>query len=239
MVAACSAKPAAPATPAEAAVANTVERDEETAANPYEVHALAGPFASVDAFCPPVELQRCDSFGSIADVANKPVPAPFEEVMYLAVGGTSKVLCHLAVVVDGQWYVHEHAQKCDFIDGHAMSVVGIEWVHGEALLAESTQLAFTFRADEMYTAGEDDERFVKATRTAMILCGVGQSGTPSCTEEIIVSKRWSHEPMPRVDGPTVQGAFDVDLSYDGSVMTVHTDAEELSPRVGDHTIVFP
>jgi hypothetical protein len=223
-------------------VANSAGGDREAvpATAPLQVAALRGPFGTVSAFCETTEDRSCAPF-DVELPQSKPVSAPFDDAVYLAVGVEGFSDCYLGMRVDSQWYFRTVAESCKYEDSRSlMEVVGAT-LYSEALLSSGTQLVLEYTIEETFSNMDNDGIHREGRRTAMILCGVGPSGVPTCADELVIDSSWSETPVDAVVGgpKTTTGSWGVDIDFNGDMLTVVSEAEGAADRVGDHTLVFP
>jgi len=217
------------------------------AADPIELHALAGPFESLDAYCAastkrgePCHLDR----GWTDDAQADPPGAapPFRGARLFATGGTvaagAVLRCQLALATPRGWFVDEAEGICDGRPGPSSSVATraaeARWIadRGAPVLRVEVTRTLTLRAKQGRRAAVR-ERVLVSERRWLILCGVGAGGVPRCTGEVLIGCTDEHEP-PR----------DFPWTFTNGVLTLtgrDADAEcEIGLRspIGRHRLAF-
>ena len=197
---------------------------------------LGGPYASPSAVCSAIASDRetCDTGSEVEFVPG----APFKGWMMPDthdVEDDQSRLTHLLLRVERGWYLLHGLTFSE----QTFSERGIEpmrIVHERLLVRHWEET--TIRADN----GEGSMAYFRVSRLEYLtICGVGKSGTPSCTPSLVTKAEFDEEHATRDE---YQPSFHIDLKDQNTVVlrayqTHDATAEQLAPFVGTHTLKFP
>jgi len=223
--------------------------------DPYLPAPLAGPFASIDAYCKTLPAKRTTPYEGTSDCkcydipdASRKVAAPFEKVTFFRRGcdlsqnddGEAQYgffEYKLAVKVASGWFVETLGDQ--FLIGHGGEMFKIDSVKAPALTS-APSVAVSYRIQGSYShkiqANDWD-------RTELVLIGIGASGNPSGTPPILLKKLETNEY--ENSGPIRAYDIALDLAWGADTLTVTAkksaglDAATSGDLIGVHRIAFP
>ena len=243
---ACGPKPAADITPDPVTHPNVIANDDgDTSAvvvpkRPLAMHELVGPFTTVEQFCDTTPDRECEPYGP----AVKSVSVPYHDAVVLMAGAYGSRECILGLLLDSGWFFRSETEGCGYSDNRSSVDMTQATIRSEALLARGQQVVFEYGIDEVYSNLDNDGRHYEGHTTGLVVCGVGPSGRPSCSDDLTVGITWTDEPL---DGPpggptSTSGAWSLDVEYVGDAIVVTRGAgatAEAADRIGQHVLVFP
>lgn len=255
---------------------NDTVRDRLAALDPAAVVAydvftpvpLAGPFATLKAFCAghktiDGDTHPCDPDAPLsADVYDGPTAiargqAPILEARILWAPGApglsleAEVLIHLAIRTDQGWFVSQPV-----VDIYNPGAFGIHAsLKATALeLADlvaggAPELRYRFTLDH-YDSDMGINEYEQDIDTSLVLCGIGASGKPSCTGAILLESMSERDVLfPDQDEPGMKHdglhserfALTAAISPDGRIDLTSTDPvpDRARPLLGSHPLAFP
>ncbi|HTR51861.1 MAG TPA: tetratricopeptide repeat protein [Kofleriaceae bacterium] len=222
--------------------------------DPYRPAPLAGPFASIAAYCKSLPATHTDYEGT-SDCACYDVPdgsrklaAPFANVTLFrrgcgygendegeAEGGYFEY--KLAVQVASGWFFATLGDN--FLIGHGGETFKVDSVKAPALAsAPSFAISYRIKGSYSHTIQANDW-----DRTELVLVGVGASGKPSGTPPILRKKLEIDEYED--SGPLKNVDIALDLAWGTDTLTVTAkrstglDAKTSGDLIGSHRIAFP
>jgi tetratricopeptide (TPR) repeat protein len=167
---------------------------------------LVGPFPTLEAYCAAVAQaepeEPCRT--SADDVPTLPkvtLEKPYQQLAMLQTGFAQS--CSLAIRTAAGWFVHEEFAECRLMGSRWDRSVSFDSVTlREVVAGGSKELILEMQTDETFNDtppdAKDDEMVISTEHTrGLLICGVGASGKPSCTPEVVVE--WAHDE----DNPSV------------------------------------
>lgn len=174
-----------------------IETESGTAGEAVGTDRLLGPHDSIEAFCSSIP-DRCTEEGA-GWVGTLPGEGVFGGAALIAVereagDGRRELLCSVAVRTSDGWFVEGDAAPCGVFDECDTTVIKVEKLEWIADVGR-TLLAVEYR-DEIVTSCPDSTEektgktysFEPAVSEVRVLriCGMGSSGVPSCSDEIVI-----------------------------------------------------
>ncbi len=222
---------------------------------------LRGPFASLDLYCKAVtaaaqeEGAWCaaeprEETGVVALSSPKP---PWLAAKVIASGDDLGADCHLAVQTKVGWFVLEGFAQCENMGTQRMDVEVKEIAAVDLVAGDPLELRLRVVAGSHHNGWDDhDRREIEwDSNDWFTVCGIGASGVPSCTPEIVTNSETGvdhEEDEPNPDaGPLpanehTQVTLDVSFTKDGAV-TIKGDEKQLQGEakklLGTHKLRFP
>jgi hypothetical protein len=218
----------------------------DPAARPDELVApapLDGPHASLAAFCAAhAEAEPgapCDPASALTPQLPPVALAPPYRELALLITGFDET-CSLALRTAEGWFVHEGFTECKLMGGRwdrdvtfpAAALRDVVPGGAPALVVEILSEE-TFN-DTPADAADDDMELISTTSRTLMVCGLGRSGRPSCTQPVLLA--WSGDRRPAVAFTATfeAGALVLRLAQGGTAAT-----PELAGRLGRHPLRFP
>jgi Tetratricopeptide repeat len=208
---------------------------------PIAPAALAGPYPSLDAYCAAFTKEQDEP--CVLDRASAPklpelkLEAPYRELAVLLTGYDQH--CTLAIRTGAGWFIDEYVTECREMGGHWERFVDVEAAALRDLVAGGAkELTLELETSEWFNEtpedAADDEMVVTNEKSRwLMVCGVGASGTPSCTPTVLVS--WSRDEN---EGFALEPRFD-----DGAVvLRVKQGGSHVEGSIGvlgKHPLRFP
>lgn len=227
------------------------------AARPLAVASMAGPFATIDAYCataideqrardpeePEVECWAVNPDDERAELMpDAALPAgptalapPFRTAVFVAVGFNGPT-CAIAVETDGGWYGATLGSACGHRDSRSSSHLELlELAVRDLLPGGAPELMVRLREAERYADLDGDGGRSTIESETLRVCGVGPSGRPSCVEPIEVVR---HETtVPGASGGRLPGNVQWERTVDYRADSIVLRGGP-ADRSGRHPIVF-
>jgi hypothetical protein len=163
--------------------------------DPYPVRPLVGPFKSIAAYCAskdpidePGYKTECDTSKdwSRSLKLKKPAP-PFDDARVFVVEGLD-AHCQLGIRTNKDWYIFEEAVRC--LGERAKST--LEQDVYSLSVDDEQRLLVKIRYEQSLEA-YSPEQFERTKWEEWLICGIGPSGKPSCTDVPIAGTWEDHE----------------------------------------------
>ncbi len=216
------------------------------ALDPYKPVPLAGPFASIEAYCktlPAIDGFDADHCGCGPDKTDKPaaLAAPYQQMQWFsnhcAQSDTLYGDYKLGVKLATGWYVAsvDHAD----VGHHCMSG---GYAFDAAKPLSGNQVLVSYVDDAQCTNGSGDTNW---SETRQIIVGIGASKIPAATTPLLRKhhQTYAADYNPNHAKTTVDVALDYAWAADGtftvSGKTLGIDPAEAGNLLGKHALTFP
>lgn len=216
-----------------------------------EAEKLAGPFASIAAYCK--QLRRddpdepCDGGENPFADTKLPKAPPWKAVRVFVAG--YEEACNLAVQTDAGWWVAEGFAECKLMGGRwDRDVEPQDGELADVLPGGAPELLLRWGTQESYNDSDPESETMTIdfqSRKLLYVCGIGASKAPSCLGPVVTELTHStaSDPPSKRDPP--EKSWKVDATFAGGVLVLAATSGASgmsgaeSKLLGAHPLAFP